>query len=456
MKLTIMEGILLGQLHENKANTQQLPRKTGESNRLLRFLRNRKSTNWQRSVHATAGGRRPVVEGVSPTLDPSFPWATLQQHTDIYLSKKKKENADQIEARLIGFIKASGDRIDIAIAACGHKLRSQTLRDLLGGPLNFGVSQDVSLETYLQAIVAANRVNTFSVNGIEARRAISLIATLAIGTTSPGHCLHALIQILIEGVPIGYLIYPHINLLAKQACLNFASQLQNLKAGGHLRRAYHASKWVAKINETFNISPENLGPEILLETFFPAWGSWAAWKPDEERLKRWEDGFSAEERDILVNILAFEGPDIGGRRTTLREGTLSCSLDLCGLSSVRMGMVDFEVQLVKDARSTIERLLRILDATCGASSSEIALLIHLLVGKTITLSSFLILENVRAKVDSTIVSLLLQVYGTKGEPRSAQLAAGEEQLYQRPQSIINVLTYLISNAPNSTFIGFQN
>ena len=431
-----MEATLIQQLHEKNNSSWGLPTKNGEKNKLLGFLRNRQSTNWQRSVHSTAGGRRLVIEGASPTPDPNFPWATLQQHTDIYLSKKKRESAEQIEARLVRFIKRSGDRIDISIAACGHKLQWKTLKGLLSADLNVGGDNNVSLETYLQAIVAANRVNASSVSDFEAHLAISLIAAASAGTISLGHYLRALIQILIEGVHMTNLIYPHINILVKKACVDFALQLQSLKANGLLRQAYYASMWLSHVSDqSVNLSPEYLDHEQLLDTFFPAWYSWATWQPDEQRLRRWEDGFTAVERVALGCLLEFEGPDVGGRQATFKEGAIAQSSIILLSTPIRIGRVDFDAQLAIEARPTLERLLKILDATCGAGSAEVALLIHLLVGKTVTLSSFHTLENVRARGDSKITSLLLQVYGTKGEPRSAQLAAGRNNYGKSPHTI---------------------
>ena len=423
-----MEDVKLDPLHWRTPSTSQLPTQRGGSDGLLGFLKKRHTASWQRSIYTTAGGRRPVIVGVIPTLDPSFPWAALQRHTDQYLRKKKRKSAEQREARLIQFIRASGDDMDVAIAACGHKLPRHTLQNLLAGDLNFGGDNYVSLETYLQAVVATNHVNASSVSDVEAQRAISLMAALTIGIDSTGDYLQALINILINGVQMTNLVYPHINILTKKACVKFALDLQELKAGGNLRRAYHASQWLSQVyKERFRLSPENLSHEQLLDTFFPAWCSWATWKPDEKRLKRWEDGFTVDERITLRNLLAFEGPDIGGRQKTLREGTIARALDLSVNPSapVRIGMVHFEAKLAADAPSTLERLLQILDATCEAGSGETALLIHLLVEKTISLSSLLTLEEVRASGDSKMVSLLLQVCGTKGEPRSAQLAAGK-------------------------------
>lgn len=166
--------ILLGQLHEN-SSTLRLPTQHVGNNKLLCFLRNKHSHNWQRSINTTAAEIRPFIVGSTPSLDPSFPWDTLRQPTDIYLSKRKKETAGQTEARLIQFIKFSGDIIDIAIAACGYKLAWHALKDLLSGELNVGADYEVPLSTYLQAIVAENHVNPFAVSGVEAQRATALI-----------------------------------------------------------------------------------------------------------------------------------------------------------------------------------------------------------------------------------------------------------------------------------------
>jgi hypothetical protein len=121
------------------------------------FQRKRQSGNWFRSVNASVADLHPVSTGQVPVSNPEFPWVQLRQHTDAYLSKKKKGNLtqDEIEARLVALMQKHASK-DVAIAACGHRLSPETLRALLTRDVNIDPGNVYGLRSYLQAIVAAN------------------------------------------------------------------------------------------------------------------------------------------------------------------------------------------------------------------------------------------------------------------------------------------------------------
>lgn len=121
------------------------------------FHRKRQSGNWFRSVNASVTDLHLVTPGQVPISNPEFPWIQLRQHTDAYLSKKKKGNLtqDKIEARLVTLMQRHISK-DVAIAACGQRLSPETLRALLVGDVNTDSGNGYGLRSYLQAIVAAN------------------------------------------------------------------------------------------------------------------------------------------------------------------------------------------------------------------------------------------------------------------------------------------------------------
>src|SRR3954454_4390440 len=86
---------------------------------------------------------------------------------DEYIKKKKNLTPEQLEARLVDFIRKHADKMDVAIAACGHKLKPETLRGLLIADLNVGPGKNLTMSSYLQAIIAANRVNPLCVSDAE-------------------------------------------------------------------------------------------------------------------------------------------------------------------------------------------------------------------------------------------------------------------------------------------------
>lgn len=383
----------------------------------------RQSASWHKSVRTTAADKQPVVvHGQLPHPNPSFPWYHLKEHTDAYFRKKKNLTPEQIEQRLVQFITRNADRIDIAIAACGHKMNHRTLRGLLLTEFNVGPGKNLSMTCYLQAVIAANRVNPQSVTDHEAQGAQSLIAAAVLGSVSVSRYLLELIEILIAGVPLEFLLYTHIHALAHKACLDYVGQLQGLINVGQLQRAYSASSWLSSLAQrNFKIAPENFGAEQLLDSAFPTWKSWAAWKPNQKRLLHWEQ-FTSTERVALKDLLALEGPDCVGREGTMREGIRFGTLNL-SQPVVSFGNLTFERCLGPDIKGSIDRLLGSVDAASMAGPNDVALLISQCAGKTITYESLRLLEVVKTVSDPSLTSLLLSFYGVNNEPRTLRLAA---------------------------------
>jgi hypothetical protein len=84
----------------------------------MRVFRNRQSAGWHQSVKATAADKHPVtiiMVGQAPQPNPNSPWDKLQEHTDEYLREKKKLAPEQLEARLVDFIRKHADKMDNAI-----------------------------------------------------------------------------------------------------------------------------------------------------------------------------------------------------------------------------------------------------------------------------------------------------------------------------------------------------
>jgi hypothetical protein len=390
---------------------------------MMGLFRNRQSASWHRSITQTAAEHHPItITTEASTPNPNFPWLKLQEHTDEYVKKKKRLTPEQIEARLVEFIRVHADRMDVAIAACGRRLRSETLKGLLLSDFNVAPGKELSMSTYLQAIVAANRVNPLSVSDLEAQRANSMIAAAITGAEAPGNYLHELVKIVIAGVPPTFLIYTHLRKSALKTCTDFAVQVQSLRNAGQLRKAHAAVSWLANISDlTFQAAPENLGPEQFLDIAFPSWRCWATWKPNEERLALWER-FSDEECVALKGLLTLEGPDFVGKHNTMGNEIVAGGR-IASSSPVHVGGILLEPQLAADMERTIYRLLVSIDAAAGSGPGDTRLLIHQCASKTITDISLQILEGIRAAGDPSISSLLLATYGAGNEPRSTRMAA---------------------------------
>jgi hypothetical protein len=310
---------------------------------------------------------------------------------------------------------------DVAIAACGHRLSAETLRTILQKDVNIEPGNVYGLCSYLQAVIAANHVNPGAVSDLEAQRARELLAANAV-TDSPGQYLRALVKILIGGVPSSFLVYRHIDALARRACKDFALQLETLKLEGQWLRACKAASWLSEVVElSVQLAPEDLGPEQLLDSAFPAWRVWAAWRPDVGRLNRWSE--LSNNHVSLRDVLVLEGPDFISRKSTLKEGALARGFSLSS-STIRVGNVQFILSrgILNEARLMLDTLYDAIDAASSLGPNDTELLAHLCVGKPITHDSLNILEVVRSLGDPSISAILLQVYGANGSSRSTQMA----------------------------------
>jgi hypothetical protein len=337
------------------------------------------------------------------------------------IKKKAKDTAEDRDNRLALLIKNHAVK-DVAIAACGHAMSPKALRGLLAGELNIELGNSYGLSSYLQAIIAANHVNEGAVSALEAQRAMELMAS---NNASTGRYLDALLQILINGVPSHFLIYPHLQTLAGLTCVEFATQLEALRKDCQWQRAQAATEWLKRfVVRSMELSPENLDSIRLLDAKFLRWRAWAAWSPDTARILRWEL-FSADQRLTLRDLLALEGPDyINNRHTTIREaaGTQGFNPSLTRLS---VGSITFEVRrgLAYEVPNMVHRLLNLVDAAVVSSPNDIAILAYFCIDQSVTNRALDCLESLSSIADGLISALVCQVYQARNETRALQMAA---------------------------------
>jgi hypothetical protein len=105
------------------------------------------------------------------------------------------------------------------------------VKDLLRRGFDIFPGSDDGILSYLQAIVVVNRVNPDSVGELESKRAQALIPFSAYDPTTAGWYLEVTISLLTAGVPAHSLLYPHIRLLARRACMDLVAQLETLRGG---------------------------------------------------------------------------------------------------------------------------------------------------------------------------------------------------------------------------------
>ena len=400
---------------------QSLRRSRSNLSIKARFSTHGQSDSWHRQVSLEAGDHHPIGQGHVP--NPSFPWANLRQITESYLSKKRGRNVIEDRDERLGLLIKNHGAKDVAIASCGHAISPKALREVLAVDLNIEQGSAYGISSYLQAIVAANHVNEGAVSSLEAQRAVELMAS---SNTSTARYLEALLQILIHGVPSNFLIYPHIQTLARLACVEFAAQVEELRKECQWRRAQAATEWLSRFEQrSVEASPENLDSIRLLHANFPNWRAWAVWSPDVARLGRWEL-FSPDQRLTLSNILLLEGPDfISKRHTTFREAVEAQGFDP-SLTRHSVGSIIFEVERgsAPNIPDMIHRLLNLVDAAVVTSPrDDAALLAYFCFTQSVTNKRLDCLASLSSLADPMISALVSRAYRARNETRAVSMVA---------------------------------
>ena len=406
-----------------------------------RFFGQRHSNGWHRQVDITAAGEQSITIG--PIPNQRFPWAQLRQHTDLYLKKKGKLTADERDGCLKALLQKHAAK-DVAMAACAHEMSPQAVRDLLRGDLNVEPGSSYGMQEYLRVFIVAKHVNPNAVSELDARWARILFPFSTPDTTAAGRDLEAIITLLMADVPADLVLHPHVDALARRAFRGFAAQLEVLRLGSQWARAQAVVLWLSTLSvRSVESTTETLRPEQMLDNVFPSWRIWAAWRPNVTRLRLWE-GFLSDQRTVLRELLALEGPDFlgNGQEKTLCEGliTQGTNLSLIAVRSCNLH-IDVKSGRASEARDILDRLLRALDAACRAGLNDTSLLTHLCVGKPINQETLQILECVSGMADTSVSTAVMQIY--TGELESVRLAGVMQLLpalgYNRGQGLREIL-----------------
>jgi hypothetical protein len=372
------------------------------------ILRHRHSREWRSKTGVTAADEHPFkttsTRDVVPNL--TFPWLQLRLHTERYLLKKGTLTTPSRDKRLAALIQGHDDKV-IAVAACGSFMSPQAVRDLLSRVLNIEHGVFHALSSYALAVVAANHVNPEAVTEFEANEARRLIPFY----TPPdinraGPLLNVLVTLLTEGVPTHSLLYEHINTLTRQPHTQFGVRLNQLRLDSQWLQAHREASWLS--HNYSESSPENSEAERLLDSALPTWRTWASWRPKLNRLHRWH-GFTEQQRLVLRDLLALEGPDFTGTaKSTLREGLLARGLRPYELILRQNALrVRTRTGLITEACEMLERLLDAVDAAVPDGTDLVA---HLCVLRPVDQEALQILEGVRGMSDASIDAAVLRLY----------------------------------------------
>lgn len=379
----------------------------------------RQSKGWHQGVDTTAAGRHP---GLDASTDQTFPWETLRWRTEIYLGKKGNLTPQEQDTLLTSLVQNHAAK-DIAIAACGHAMSTQTIRKFLFSTLS-AVSDNNECLPCLQIILIAKRVNPSAVSDAEAYYAEALKNFLETRSRTVGGSLGILFPLLmVDEIALEELLFRQIISLAQTTCAEFATKMEELKSKGLWLSAYHETRWLASLSDTIAASVTPIShAEKVLNTAFPCWRTWAAWQPDQNRLGQWEN-FTNPQRTILRHLLALEGPDFESRREkTLLLGIV---LQTSGTFSSVLGRHSLNIMLQCETQiGTYDMLSRTLSVVDAASSGELRtncsgvlfpLLTQLIVRISVNGATLQLLEGLITvddlEVNDTVQRLLLNTEG---------------------------------------------
>lgn len=361
----------------------------------LGFFNRGKGENWHRLISTTAADF--YLLGGDHDINLGFPWTILQQHTDALLKKKGFLTPQQQDDCLIALVRKH-DSKDVAVAACGRAMSVQALRQLLLTDFNVNTkSEDTNaLNYFYQILLVANHVSSgFSPWEVQCAKLL-----LSASGTPPIQHLAAAIQALLAGPPMENMLYLHVLELARQALIIFTADLKRLEQNSKWTLARSAVRWLSM----FTAAAGNIPNEVLnvLHEVFPSWRAWAMWRPDPERIVKWEL-FTEEQRTALGRLLALEGPDLlrstyGSLRESESRQGLQRPAHIARVSS----LIELRGVPMSEIDNLVDRVLKIIDTVCTNCPYNTPFLVYFCIGKTISQKPLELLECLNSVADTSI------------------------------------------------------
>ena len=379
------------------------------------------SDEWHRQVNNAAAGIQPLTGDIRPQQCFSLAW-TEDDHGNLPEKKNATTELD-CDTRLKALIEKHVDK-EVALAACAYDMSSEVLREIIQTHLNVDPGTTLGYSTVLNnAIVIASHVKSDSVSTSKFDGLDCWLHVAAPVPPAPGQYLQNAIDCLRMGTPLNLLLYPHISASVQVACQSFSQDLEAREFNqSQLARAHEqAAGWLSACTSS---SFDPLASEV--DSAFPAWKVWAAWRPDPNRLHLWET-ITAEQREALRDILALEGPDFAAQtHTRLLEGLCNKNMRYPRMI-VRRGKLHIKLKdgSEEDALSTLDRLLKAVDAACTAGFDDLRLLTFACVDKPtsnrkpISDEDFTLLEMLNGWNDKSVCGSVLQLLiASEGQQRS--------------------------------------
>lgn len=379
------------------------------------MMRRNQKEKWYTDIQAAMANFRPALF-TTPALGQVnavnwFPLTRLQAATDYYLAKKGRMKADERDRRLKSLIMEYPPPKELLIAACAHVMSTEALREIIIGECRVDhAPPHEGLRAYLVTIAGAHYANPEAIKADEEQLAQALIVLLPPEKhTAIGQHLNVALtrffSLSTRGEPSEFYTQDFVELFLRNACINFSERLDVMRSNRQWKLAHEESSWLSEV--------PGESPTIghLLSRTFSLWRVWAMWRPNMQRLARWEH-FTSDQRRELWDVLGLEGPDfIAKARPTMREGIISLLDPNQPDSSFGYGKLVLQPQdgSAAAASAILDRLLDALDAAQDTSPEALYLFTQLCTRHPVNDRTFRILELVNAITDTEVPKAVLSI-----------------------------------------------
>lgn len=256
----------------------------------------------------------------------------------------------------------------------------------------------------------------------------ALVPCYGSDVTAAGQHLKVLIGLLMAGVSMRSILHSEVHRFVQKFSIELAQILQDLVLKAQWHKAWTESQWLSGLlNQSAELYVGYLEAAHALNSGFPRWRAWAAWRPDVHRL------FDVGHPDILRDLLALEGPDLDqGQYPTMREALVARKF-FCPLPELCWGKVRLKVRNEEagNARNMLERLANAVQDAYTRGPKEIDLLARLCcTDRPIDDGTLNILEANSLIGDSSVSADILLVLSPRqaAKGRDSQMLAVERLL----------------------------
>jgi hypothetical protein len=275
---------------------------------------------------------------------------------------------------------------DVAIFACLYALSIPAATRYLLSLI------DLNVKRYLRCIILAGRIKPSVASSEELHSAQALLGILS-GQDQDIQNFQQVIETLGLNTPLIFipLRIIHSALEISGICSRLQRQLDSHLEQKRFMSAFNLVSWLQRIPRI----PNNDDVIAVLERHFPSWPWMILWRPNTERISRWEDGkFTDVQRNKLSHAFDLDGPDTA---THLQE-SLKFAEPWC-----------YEhIRVQQRSTGTLERYLDLLFRAHFLGPGALELFIHLCIDGTPNETALSMAEDaINIGEDSHCIKLLV-------------------------------------------------